>query len=375
MGTAPTRILIIRLSAIGDVLRVLPAQRVLRRAFPDAHIAWAVEPLSRDLLAAQPDIDDILVFPKREIVSRLRSPRTMADGLRLFREFIAQVRASRFDRVYDFHGLLKSGLISRLSGAPQRIGFTAAFTKELNFLCNNRRYPAAGTRISRVERNLSLLAATGLDTTHAPVRLHLPAEARAFADSFFRQAGIDRRRPVVVVHPGTSVTTPYKRWESYRYAVVADRVIEENGAQILFTWAGAELAMVREIMGQMKYRAVVGPETPSLCQLAALFSLSDVYLGGDTGPMHLAAVTGTPIVGLFVPTDHVVKEPYLYTPHIIIRDERIDCSPCRSYTCRKRSCMKAISEESVIRAVTIMLESFDRRGAGDTAPAQPVPPT
>lgn len=357
------RILIVRLSAIGDVLRTLPALQVIKRNYPDSYIAWAVEEKARDILEAHPAIDEVLVFPKDRLRVRLTAPAGIAAAAGALRAFAAELRARRFDVVYDFHGLFKSGLIAGLSGAPERIGFTRTYSREGNFLFMTRRFPLRQKRISRISRNLELLEQAGLDTRHDPPKIHVPEADRQTVDEFLRTARIDLRRPVVAIHPGTSPTTPYKRWEPYRYAVVADKTIENSAAQVIFTWAGREIETVREITALMKYTPVVAPETATLCQLAEIFRHSDLYLGSDTGPMHLAAFVGTPVVALFGPTDHLVNEPYQATPHIIIRKE-IECSPCRKYTCSRRACMKAIREESVIRAVDIMLKSSRRRAGG-----------
>jgi len=362
MTETPKRILIIRLSAIGDVLRVLPALQVIKKNFPDSYIAWAVEEKAQDILAAHPAIDELFVFPKSSLIKKLKSPRGAWTAVKEFFAFISEIRQKRFDMAIDFHGLFKSGLISRLSGAPKRIGFTMAHTRELNFLFNNRRFPLDTKKLSRIDRNLTLLKKMGLDITHTPPVLHVPPEDREVIRNFLKQQRIDPRRPLVAIHPGTSPTTPYKRWDPYRYAVVADKIIEENGAQIIFTWWQQEIDTVKEILHQMKYRAIIAPETKNLCQLAEIFRYCTLYLGGDTGPMHLAAFAGLPVVAVFGPTDHVVNEPYAHTPHIIIRKE-LSCSPCRKYTCAKRDCMKSIKEDNVIRAVGIMISSFKQKKA------------
>lgn len=362
MSDNQRRILIIRLSAIGDVLRVLPALQVLKERMPNSRIAWAVEEKSKDILEAHPDIDEVIVFPKAELVRKLTSRKEIFAGIRDLYVFIRDLRRKRFDLVFDFHGLFKSGLISFLSGAPQRVGFSMRFTKECNWIFNNRRFPLDQKRISRIDRNLELLRKWGLDVRHTPPVIHVPARDREVIQAFWKQQRIDFRRPVIAVHPGTSPTTPYKRWETYRYAVVADKIIENNAAQIIFTWANQELEMIKAIMGLMKYRAIVAPATENLCQLAEIFRHADLYLGSDTGPMHLAAFVGIPVVALFGPTDHVVNDPYVGTPHIIIRKET-PCSPCRRTACPRRDCMKEIREANVIRAVNIMLESFKYKKA------------
>ncbi|MCX8043949.1 MAG: glycosyltransferase family 9 protein [Desulfobacterota bacterium] len=369
MTQAPKRILIIRLSAIGDVLRVLPALQVLKRHFPNSYIGWVVEEGAYDLLAAQPSIDEVFLFPKKSLLSKFASIRTFGEGMREFASFIRSIRTNRFDLVIDFHGLFKSGLISLLSGAPDRVGFARGDCKEGNFLFTNRRFSLGKPRISRIERNLALLKKMGLDTAHERPIIHVPEPDREYVRQFFRQHQIDRRRPVIAIHPGTSPDTPYKRWEPYRYAVVADQAIAGSAAQVIFTWAGSEIEMVQEIVGMMKYRAIIAPELHNLCQLAAVFGSSDVFLGSDTGPMHLAAFVGIPVVAVFGPTDHVVNEPYARTPHIIVRKE-MPCSPCRKYRCQKRDCIKDISEVNVIKAIDIMIAYMKQKKA---APADPLP--
>ena len=356
MSENPTRILVVRLSAVGDVLRVLPALQVLKKNFPASFIGWVVEEASRDILEAHPDIDEVFIFPKQELLRKLKSRSAFMAGIKNFLTFIQSIRKKRFDMVIDFHGLFKSGIIALCSGAPERVGFARPFTKELNFLFNNRRYPLDNHRTSRIDRNLTLLKKMGLDTEHTPPVIHVPERDRGAVHDFFKQQRIDRSRPLIAVHPGTSPSTPYKRWEPYRYAVVADQIIADNAAQVVFTWARQELEMVKAIVSLMKYRAIIGPETHNLCQLAEIFKHCNLYLGSDTGPMHLAAFVGIPIVALFGPTDHIVNDPYVYTPHIIIRRETA-CSPCRKYDCKLRECMTGIKEESVIRAVKIMLDS------------------
>ncbi len=360
MSETTKRILIIRLSAIGDVLRVLPALQVLRKSYPGSYIAWVVEEAAKDILEAHPDIDEVFVFPKKSLLKKLKSRKNTAEGIKEFFSFVKGIRKKHFDIAIDFHGLFKSGIISYFSGARERVGFTRAFTKELNFLFNNRRFPLDVNKMSRVDRNLMMLKKLGLDINHRAPVIPVSKENSENIQKFFRQNQIDQRRPVIAIHPGTSQTTPYKRWEPYRYAVVADQIIEDNAAQIIYTWADREIETVKEITSLMKHRAVVAPETDSLCQLAEIFRNCDLYLGGDTGPMHLAAFTGIPVVAIFGPTDHVINEPYAFTPHIIIRKET-RCSPCRKKDCSKRDCMKGVTEENVIRAVNIMLDSFKHK--------------
>lgn len=366
----PGKILIIRLSAVGDVLRTLPAFHIVRRNFPEAKIDWIVEKPAKDILEAHPDINTVIVFPKKEIVSKLRSRKTFFKGLKQFLLLMKDIRREKYDLVIDFHGLFKSGIISFLSGARDRVGFTKPFTKEMNYLFNNRRFSADSDKLNRVERNIRLLEKLGLDIRQGTPEIHIPKKDSDIIQQFLKRNRIEPQRPLIAIHPGTSPSTPYKRWDAYRYAVVADKAIEDSAAQIIFTWANEEIEMVNEITQLMKYRATIAPKTENLCQLAEIFRCSDLYLGSDTGPMHLAAFVKTPVVAIFGPTDHVVNEPYKHTPHIVIRKE-MACAPCRKKTCPARDCMKGVKEADVIRAVNIMLDSFKNKR---NKKVKPVPP-
>jgi len=356
----PNKILIIRLSAIGDVLRTLPAFHIIRENFPDAYIAWIVEETSKDILEAHPGIDEVIIFPKKELAAKIKSPKTFFQGANQFLMFIQEIRKKKFELAIDFHGLFKSGIISFLSRAKDRVGFTKPFTKEMNFLFNNRRFSLDSDRMNRVDRNITLVEKLGLNIKQGSPNVYIPDKDSDLIQKFLKQNRIEPERPLIAIHPGTSPSTPYKRWDAYRYAVVADKIIEDSAAQIIFTWANEEIEMVKEIIGLMKYRAIVAPKTENLCQLAEIFRCSDLYVGSDTGPMHLAAFVNTPVVAIFGPTDHVVNEPYRYTPHIVIRKE-IKCAPCRKKNCADRDCMNGVKESDAIRAINIMLDSFKNK--------------
>ena len=355
MISNPNKILIIRLSAIGDVLRALPVLRTIKQNFPRSHIAWAVSESAKDLLLHHPDVNEVIVVPLAAWRSLLKSGHVIR-AIGEVAAFIKSIKARQFDLTIDFHGLLKSGLISYLSGAPVRVSFTREFTKELNFLFNNCRFPLETDKISRIERNFMLLQKMGLKIIDDYPVIPVSEYDRTAVRTFFQQSHIDLSRPLVVMHPGTSPKTLYKRWEPHRYAVVADQLIEDYAAQIIFTWGGSELATVQEITAVMKYQAHVACETKSLGQLAEIFRHCDLYVGGDTGPMHLAAFMKVPVVAIFGPTDYIVNAPYKKTKHIIIRKE-IACSPCRVRDCKKRDCMKAIQDEDVIQAARLILNA------------------
>lgn len=349
------KILILRLSAVGDVIRTLPAVKALKENRPSSEIAWIVEEPSRTLLEGQPEIDKVILFPRKRWVEGLKSPRRIWGTLREMGEFILNLRRQKFDVALDFHGILKSGLLSFLSGAPNRIGFDRKSSKEGNALFSNLKVNLPQERMSRFHRNLALLRGIGLEIKDYNPGLHVPSEDREYVDSFFSSLTPFPKRPWIAIHPGTSATTSFKRWMPDRYSQLADRLINELQATVIFTWGPGELSLVENIRKGMKESSIVGPTTQSLTQLAEVFRRCHLYIGGDTGPMYIASLVGVPLVVVYGPTDPILYEPF--GPHRKVMKE-VGCNPCYPYrkrSCEKIECLRAISVEDVFEAAKEML--------------------
>lgn len=349
------RILIIRLGAVGDVVRTLPALAVLRSNFPSAKIAWLVEEKSCDILRGQPELSKVIVLPRTAWARGLVRGRWGSLGREAV-GFMKKIRQERFDLVIDFHGILKSGLLSILSGAEVRVGFEKGFCKEWNHLFNNWRVSLPDDRISRFERNLKLLQGLGLDTDDSSLKLYVSAEDRRYTFNFLQEQGLLNQYPLIAIHPGTSEKTLYKRWFSEEYAQVADGLVEELGASIVVTWGPGERETAERVRSLMKSRAVVACPTRSLKQLAGIYEHCHLYIGGDTGPMHIASLMGVPVVAIYGPTDPVVNAPYPGIPSVLVR-ENLPCSPCRDRNCQRLDCLKAINHEEVLKAAMDLLFS------------------
>jgi heptosyltransferase I len=350
------KILILRLSAVGDVIRTLPTAKALKEYDPSCHISWAVEEPSKSLLESQPEIDEVIVVPRKRWTKGVRSPihvwGTMADVWRFARE----LRGRKFDIALDFHGLLKSGLLSYFSGAPKRVGFDRPWSKEWNSLFSTVRVklPAEKLReMNRFEQNAALLRGIGLDIREVKTGLHIPLEDRKYIDSFFGDPAASLGRPLVAIHPGTSQKTRYKRWMSERYAQLSDRLVRDLGATVLFTWGPDELEWVHEIQKKMDQPSLVGPQTKSLTQLGDVFGRCDLYVGGDTGPMHIASLMGVPVVAIFGPTYPAVNAPLGL--HRMVRQE-VGCNPCRNRSCDDLRCLKAVTVDDVFEAAKELLD-------------------
>lgn len=350
----PRRILIIRLGAIGDVVRTLPALRALRQTYPSAYIAWVVEDSASDLLSGHPDLDRIFVFHRNRWKRDMRSAATMLKPALEMISVLREIRRERFDLTLDFHGILKSGLVSRLSGAAVRAGMSKPYVKEGNHLFNNLHIDVRSSAISRFDRNLRFIAFLGISEAgrYDPI-IPVSEEDRKAVDRMLMEHKLDGRTPFVVIHPGTSRKTLYKRWSPLYYATLADLLIERLGARILWTWGPGERDTVEVIVAAMRYTSVIA-DGVNLRQLAELFRRAALFIGSDSGPMHIACLVNTPAVVIYGPTDPVVNAPYQYNRAMVLRKD-VSCNPCRIRDCRRLFCMNAVTPDEVFTAAEELL--------------------
>jgi ADP-heptose:LPS heptosyltransferase len=349
------RVLLVRLGAVGDVVRTLPAASALRSAFAGAHVTWLVEPASRSAVEGQPWVDEVLVFPRGEIEAALRRGRLFAAARALY-DFVAALRRRRFDLVVDFHAILKTGLLAWVSGAPRRASYAPPFAREGAWLFANARARIEPRRISRFERNRGLVEFVAKGAMASPAPFRVDAAARA------HMAGaLGAGPPPVAIHPGTSAGTPHKRWSAAGYAEVARRLRDATGALsiVLFGPVPSERALAETIVAAADGAARLAPATGSLGELAALLASCRLYLGADTGPMHVASLVGTPVVQILGPTDPIENAPYAGTPSRTVR-EPVACSPCRR-GCRAATCLRLVTPDAVLAAARELL-AFPPRG-------------
>lgn len=346
------KILILRLSAVGDVIRTLPAVSALREYYPRSFITWVVEEPSKSLLESQPEIDEVILFPRKRWGDGIRSARRIWKTVAEMWSFVFGLRRRGFDVALDFHGILKSGLLSFFSGAPKRIGYDRRSTKEGNFLFSNIKVELPRERIGRFERNLRLLKGIGLDVKERKYDFHVPPEDREYIGSFFKASSASLKNPLIAIHPGTSQKTSYKRWMPLQYARLADRLIRELRGAVIFTWGADERRWVEEIQEEMRESSILSPRTETLTQLAEVYRHCDLYIGGDTGPMHIASLMGIPVVVIYGPTDPIVNEPF--GKHQKVRKD-VGCNPCRSRSCRELTCLQMITADDVFKATEEIL--------------------
>ena len=350
------RILVIRLGAVGDVVRTLPAVSALRAAYPGAHLTWLVEPASASALEGQPWVDRVLVFPRPAVARAALAGRlgTLAGALR---DFLRELRRPGFDLVVDFHAILKSGILAWLSGAPLRVSYARPYAREGAWLFANRRARVEPRRTSRFERNAALLDFLGVKAEGAPDPMRLVAGARARVG-----AALGEGPAPVVIHPGTSDATPHKRWTAAGYARVAEALAAATGVPVLVTAGPArdDRAFADAVVAAARGAARPAPPTPSLADLAVLLARARLYVGSDTGPMHVASLVGTPVVQLLGPTHPLENRPWGRTPSRTVR-AGVACSPCWR-GCAAATCMRAIDPARVIQAARELLAAQDANG-------------
>jgi heptosyltransferase I len=344
----PDNILVIRLSSLGDVLMSIPAVMAIRKTYNDARIIWLVEGSVSRFLSYQGFIDGVIEFPRQSIVKAIKK----SDPLRAMKEmnaFLKRLRQANYDIIADFHGIIKSAIFSALARGNRRIGFGKIYAKEKSHLFYGETVTAGNNRIHKVEKNMLIAQYLGAGKEVPEVNLCVPSEVESYADSFFSEAGISG--PVFAVNPFSSSGSSYKRWDIRHYGELNKKINNEIGGHVLILWGPGEkeeAEYLRQISGD---RSLLSCPT-DVPQLFALLKKVNMYIGGDTGVMHLAVFADTPVVAIFGPTDVSINAPYGQN-NIIIRKE-LPCSPCKNKKCQNRKCVEDITVDEVFEAVVKM---------------------
>lgn len=292
------RILIIRFSAIGDVVRTLPALHALRDAFPHAQIDWAIEKKSQDIILDHPALDAIHVFER---------PEGFKKGVRAFLQFCKTLRANRYDVVLDFHGIFKSGFASRATRARERYAFAPPRGRELSYLLANHRVRLPSAMLNRVEENLLLCEAAGAPPGATDFFIALPEETEEAIDAYVQNEFQSAKRIIAIHAP---VDRPEKQWPLARYAELADMLLSDGRFEVLLTWGPGQKTCVQEISKKSHRNPHIAPETPGLKDYACLIRHCALFVGGDTGPMHIASAMDVPVVAIFGGTSPEKHQPY-----------------------------------------------------------------
>jgi len=338
--TEPSRILLVRLSSLGDILHALPALRSLRSAFPEARIDWLVEQKMKFLLRAVPGIDEIQAVDTRTWRKRPWSIKAAAD----FWELVRRLRARKYDLALDFQGLLKTGLLSYLSGAKCRFGFSRQLVRERPaHWFYNRTLDKPHADVNVVRLNLALAQAAGGHEVSLISPLQTTEEDCRTIETLL---GKEQLSSYAIINPGGGWAT--KRWNPARYGQLAARVQGELDLAVAVTTGPDEEHLYQEIR---KHCGNCAPRhfPVSFSQLIPLCLKASLFIGGDTGPFHLACALGTPVVGIFGPTSPQRNGPISGNDESVVRV--LPCSFCYGRACPTQNECMDISVDEVFEAV------------------------
>jgi len=330
-------VLIIKPSAIGDVVHTLPVLGLLRERFPSARISWLVTPACAGLLDGHPMLHEVIRFDRKGFGSGWKKPAKLIELAR----FTNELAERKFDLVLDLQGLLRSGWLARATGAAVRVGFANA--REFAPVFYTHRVPIDGVDQHAIDRYLKLAAAVGC-------RVSEKVEFPFATDDTDRRSVTDmlgETGAFAVLLPGTNWAT--KRWPASYFAALVEPLRARHGLRTVLA-GGTDVAALSE---QIPVDLNLAGRT-TLRQLTALLERATVVVANDSGPMHIAAALGRPLVTLFGPTNPVRTGPF-GRPDTVLR-LNLPCSPCYSRRCSHQSCLTWLTPDAVLRAIESQLE-------------------
>lgn len=354
---------------VGDAVMTVPALRELRRVLPGAHVTLATRAWAEGIFEGADFVDDLLIIEGGRGGAAWREAR--------------EWRARRFDLALLFPNAFAPALVSALARVPARVGYAtggrgfllthALSVPEwrgqrhevfyyLNLVAELERLLAGSSSIEITEPNVEVVgprAGFGQSEPRVGIEPRLSLEVserrRELARGLLHEHGVSLERPLVALCPG-STNSRAKRWPAERFAALADLLAERAGADVLLVGAGAELEVSEEVARLTRRRPVVLTGKTELSQTAALLAVSDLLVTNDTGPAHVAAAVGCPVVVIFGPTDPVTTRPLSPLAEVVRRPP--DCAPCMLRDCPiDHRCMTAITAEEVFERAASALEA------------------
>jgi heptosyltransferase I len=333
-------ILIVKLSAIGDVIQTLPSLAALRRLCPDAHITWVVEEAAADLIKNHPYLDAVLVSRRKSWSKDIQRGR-FGETLKEIKSFLKDLRQRHYDLVIDFHGLFKSAMIVYLSRGKRKLGYDSL--QELSGLFLNEKIPEDMNKHA-VDRYLDFPRYLGAQMDSAQFVLPSDQETMAKVQNLLREYNLEDKK-FIAINPVALWET--KLWNNEKFARLADLINNKLQVKVVFT--GNEKKAIDEITSLMTTEKINLGGRTSLPELAGLYKKAQMVISTDSGPMHMAAAVQTPVIALFGPTDPARTGPY-GSGHTVIRTQ-LPCSPCFMKKCATKKCMEDISVDEVFAAV------------------------
>jgi len=328
------RVLVVRLSALGDVLFALETVAALKRERPDVTVDFLVEDRFRNLLEGHPQLDRVLVYPRKHT---LRIPAS-----------VLALRRQRYDVALDVHGIQKSAWHMLFVRAKAKVGPAAPAAREGATFAYNLTVPMPTPPPHRAAVGHMLLAAIGLSGEPVAPTIHTHAPPPELFDGL--------PRPRVLLHPGTSAFAAFKRWPPQHFAELARRLVQ-RGVSVLVGYGPGERELAEPALRAAAGSRAVDGAALGLLGLAGAMQQCDVVVAADTGPLHLGAAVGARCVAIFGPKDHNRYGPRGHgdVQHEIVFHD-VPCRPCKRRTCASPQCVLGVDVDAVERAVLRQLE-------------------
>ena len=319
----PKKILIIQLRRIGDVIMTTPVIEVLRNNFPEAHIDFLVEKQGAEILANNPYLTTIHTYD---------SSRPL--------QWISKIRSLQYDWVLDFLCNPRSAVITALSKAPVRAGFSYGMRK----WAYNYRVPVPRKRQSIIKNKLELLEHFNVKLTHHGSAMFLADEEKKYADEFLKKNIVFQGRPIIGIAPGSRRLT--RQWPAEYYARLCDTLMSVHNYNILLLWGPGDEGVVEKIRQSMKDDPII-PPLLSLRHLGAVTSRCATVIANSNGPMHIAEALHVPTLTIYGPNDPVSWKAG-NVDHAFMRAEEVSCIGCSKNVCdNDLACMHAITPDMV----------------------------
>jgi len=348
------KILIIKISAIGDVLMATPAFHAVRKSFPWSRIYLLVGNWSKEIISSNPHIDEIITiedevfFKPWKILSLLR--------------FILRLRRLRFDMIIPLHRSFAFSLFSFLIGAPERVGFDES---RRNFFYTKR--IATTPSMHEVDKYLQVVKSAGVRVNEIDKRMYIKIEESSFINEILDNYPVSEGDLTICICPGGGINPktklPLKNWRIEKYAKLADELIGKFGSRVIVVGSKEEKFLGEELKRLMRHKFINLVGQTSIPDLAYLISRCQLFIGSDSAPMHIADAVGTRTIALFGPTDSRVWGPYNKNNRIIKNE--LFCSPCykndgKPPKCSTKECMESIMVDQVIEVIRSTIKMVPR---------------
>lgn len=333
---SPKRILIFNVNWLGDVLFSTAAIRNIRYNFPESYIACVVPSRCYPILNGNPHLNEVLVFDEKD----------RHKGILAKLSFVKLLKEKNFDTVFLLHRSFSRTLICRLAGISERIGY---YTKKRGFLLAKKIMPPNSHTLHRIDYYLNLIEKAGFKVEDRFTEFVVSPEDEESTKDFLAKNSISKDDFLVGINPGGNWLP--KRWPKDYWSVLADNLIRQFQAKIVITGGPSDKPLAEGIQDSMQEKPLIACGVFTIKQLGALCKRLDLFVTGDTGPLHIANSVGAKrIIALFGPTDPAITGPYPAT-NVFILQKDVDCKlPCYVVDCKNRRCMKEIKPEEVLQA-------------------------